>query len=128
MIDKNKTIASIEAEVQLPKSVWIDIQSTNPTSNRTFIKIFKRSPGQELMIRAAKWGKQKGLTHIYLKGISEPAKRMIQKLIELKIVSSKGKILRIPRQLNLKKNRWFENPIIRRTSLAIKQRRKHVRI
>jgi len=121
---KGKRIGKIEADVRLPDSMWIDIRIYNTESNMAFFRKFRRSTGQELLIRALKWGQKKELSRIYLGDASAQAKKTVQRLVELGVLRKDGKILRLPRQLNLKKNRLLEKPLLPRKPLIRRLRRK----
>ena len=102
-------------------SLIIDIDNRKKTSSlhKDFRNMFGRSIGQELLIRAAKWGKRKGVTQIDLETVIRiPGEHTLKRAIELGYVSKEGKILKIPRQLNLKRDRLFErNPLMPRKKL-----------
>lgn len=122
--NQNKVIGDIDVEVVPPKFVWVAIHAPSKESNHTFARTFKRTVGQELLIRAAKWGLGKGLTHFYLKDLSNSAGRTFQGFVEFGILSKEGKILPLPRQLNLKRNRLLEKPLTPRKSLLRRKSRK----
>ncbi|MDP2974359.1 MAG: hypothetical protein Q8N60_04880, partial [Candidatus Diapherotrites archaeon] len=108
-----------DASAELGSSKW----------HAEFKEMFKRSVEQELAIRAMRWAKKKGATHADLESIFlglPPEKETFQRAIHVGLLSKEGKILKIPRQINLKENRWLEKPIIPRRPIIRKPKRKSV--
>lgn len=119
-------IGTVKAEMKDPKTLWADPRICNEKSAIAFARMFKRSVGQEIMVRASKWGKKRGATHVEIETICGSGKRMLQRGVEFGFISPNGKILKIPRQLNLKGKRLLERPLFRKNMIRKPGRRQGI--
>jgi len=67
-----KKIRGGRIQVEISASILkIDVSSgrAKTSSNEDFIKMFGRSIGQELLIKAARWGKRRDISHIDISNV-----------------------------------------------------------